>query len=72
MDYTVHEILQARILEWVAVPTGDLSKPRDWTQVSSIVGRFFTSWDTGEALKETIIAMFKTMLVFLQDTELTI
>jgi len=28
MDYTVHEILQARILEWVAVPfRGDLPNP---------------------------------------------
>ena len=73
MDYTVHEILQARILEWVAIPFSRVSfQPRDWTHVSSIVGRFFTSWATGEALKETVIAMFKTMLVFLQDTELTI
>ena len=28
MDYTVHEILQARILEWVAFPSpGDLPNP---------------------------------------------
>ena len=28
MDYTVHGILQARILEWVAVPSpGDLPNP---------------------------------------------
>ena len=34
MDYTVHGILQARILEWVASPfsTGS-SQPRDQTQV---------------------------------------
>ena len=51
MDYTVHGILQARILEWVAVPfsTGS-SQPRDRTQVSHIAGRFFTSWATKEAL----------------------
>ena len=50
MDYTVHGILQARILEWVAVPfsTGS-SQPRDWTQVSHIAGRFFTSWHTRKA-----------------------
>ena len=36
-DYTVHEILQARILEWVAFPfTRRPSQPRDQTQVSSI------------------------------------
>ena len=44
MDYTVHGILQARILEWVAFPfSKGSSQPRDRTQVSSIVGRFFTS-----------------------------
>jgi len=42
-------ILQARILEWVAMPssTGSL-QPRDWTQVSCIAGGFFTIWATGE------------------------
>ena len=50
MDYTVHEILQARILEWVAFPfSRGSSQPRDRTQVSHIAGRFFTSWDTKEA-----------------------
>ena len=44
IDYIVHGILQARILEWVAVPfSGGSSQPRDPTQVSHIVGRFFTS-----------------------------
>ena len=42
--YTVHGILQARILEWVAVPFSRGSTPlRDQTQVSHIAGRFFTS-----------------------------
>ena len=51
MDYTVHGILQARILEWVAFPFSRGSpQPRDQTQVSCIVGRFFTSWATREAL----------------------
>ena len=45
MDYTVHGILQARILEWVAFPFSRLSsQPRDQTQVSRIAGGFFTSW----------------------------
>ena len=44
MDYTVHGILQARILEWVAVPfSRGFSQPRDRTQVSRIAGRLFTS-----------------------------
>ena len=50
MDYTVHGILQARILEWVALPFSmGSSQPRDWTQVSCITGGFFTSWTTREA-----------------------
>ena len=50
MDYTVHGILQARILEWVAFPfSRGSSQPRDWTQVSLTAGRFFTSWATWEA-----------------------
>ena len=44
MDYTAHEILQARILEWVAFPfSRGSSQPRDQTQVSCIAGGFFTS-----------------------------
>ena len=43
-------ILQARMLEWAAVPSSrGFSKPRDWTQISRIAGRFFTSWATMEA-----------------------
>ena len=50
MDYTVHGILQARILEWVAFPfSRGFSQPRDQTQVSFIAGRFFTSWASREA-----------------------
>ena len=51
MDYTVHGILQARILEWVAFPfPRGSSQPRDQTQVSHITGRLFTSCATREAL----------------------
>ena len=52
MDYSlpgsyVHGILQARILEWVAIPfSRGSSQPRDQTQVSCIAGRFFTVWAT--------------------------
>ena len=52
MDYTVRGILQTRILEWVAIPfSRGSSQPRDWTQVSCIAGRFFTSWAIREAFK---------------------
>jgi len=51
MDYSlpgfsVHGILQARILEWGAIPFS-----RDQTQVSYITGRFFTVGATREAPK---------------------
>ena len=46
---SVHGILQARILEWVAMPSSrGSSLPRDWTQVSCTSGGFFTSWTTRE------------------------
>jgi len=47
MDYT--GILQAGILEWVAIPFSRASsQPRDGTQVSLIAGGFFTSWEARE------------------------
>ena len=39
--------LQAGILEWVAISfSRGPSRPREWTQVSHIAGRFFTIWAT--------------------------
>ena len=50
VDYTVHGILQARMLEWAAFPCSrGSSQPRDRTQVSRIAGGFFTSWAIKEA-----------------------
>ena len=47
---SVHEIFQARIPDWIAIPfsTGS-SQPRNWTRVSYTAGRFFTIWATREA-----------------------
>ena len=42
-------MLQARILEWVAMPSSrGSSRPRDQTQVSHIAGGLFTVWVTRE------------------------
>ena len=50
IDCTVHGILQARTLEWVAIPfSRGSSQPSDQTQVSFIAGGFFTSLATKEA-----------------------
>ena len=41
---SAHGILQARILEWVAIPfSKGFSQPRDRIPVSCIAGRFFTT-----------------------------
>ena len=46
-------ILQARILEYIAMPSsGASSQPRDQSQVSCIAGGFFTIWATREALRK--------------------
>ena len=58
MDYSlpgssVHGILQARILEWVAVSfSWGSSQPRDQTQVSCIAGGSFTIWPTACQCRE--------------------
>ena len=46
---SVHGILQARIVEWVAIPfSRGSSHPRGRTVASCITGRFFTTEPTGE------------------------
>ena len=72
MDYTVHGILQARILEWVAVPfSRGSSQPRDWTQVSLIAGGFFTSWATREALRlRSLLGRLLVSQIFLVSDDL--
>ena len=55
MDYTVHGILQARILEWVAFPFSSRSSPpRNQTGVSCIAGGFFTNWALREAQSHSL------------------
>jgi len=50
MDYTVHGILQARILEWAAFLYSRVSsQTRDQAQASNIEDGFFTSCATREA-----------------------
>ena len=54
-DSSVHGILQARILELVAIPfSRGSSWPRDQTWVSCTAGGFFTIWATKEALWTTL------------------
>ena len=49
-----------RILERVTYPfSRGSSQPRNWTGVSCIAGRFFTSWSTREALNTSNILDYK-------------
>ena len=48
--FSVHGILQPRILEWVAIPLSRESfQPRDGMWVSWITGKFIIIWTTREA-----------------------
>ena len=50
---SVHVILQARILEWVAIPfLKESSHPMHWTWVSCIAGGFFIVWAIRIALSD--------------------
>ena len=70
VDYTVHGLLQARILEWVAFPfSRGPSQPRDRTQVSCIAGGFFTSWSTREAQLSFIIFLSLSILWIIVDLQ---
>ena len=51
---SIHGILQARILEWGAIPfSKEYFQPRNWTWTSGIAGKFFTIW----AIKETLFVV---------------
>ena len=65
---SIHGILQARILEWVAISfSKGSSRPRDWTWVSCLVGRRFNLWATREAPHAS-----KVMLKILQTSTWTV
>ena len=65
---SVHGILQARLLEWVATP---FSRVCSWcryqTQVSCIVGRFFTIWATKEA-QSHCLSIHSTIMSWVYNT----
>ena len=62
----VHEILQARILEWVAfLFSRGSSQSRDQTQVSCIAGRFFTSQPQGKPKNTGVGSLSVLQWIFL-------
>ena len=53
---SVHEIIPARLLEWVAISFSKGSSPtRDGTHVSCIVGGFFTTEPLGKPISRGLI-----------------
>ena len=53
---SVHGVLQASILAWIAIPFSRGSPwPRDQTQVSHVAGRFFTVWAVRDILIKIIL-----------------
>ena len=68
---SVHGVLQARILEWVAISFSRVSSwPKDWTWVSHIAGRFFTIWTTRKASGYTHLWVYYELLLWSDDTGL--
>ena len=58
---SIHRILQARILEWVAISfSRGSSQPRNRTQVSHTAGRFFTVW----AMRKARIYAYMGSIIF--------
>ena len=72
---SVHGILQARILEWVAMPSSrGSSQPRDQTCTSmslALVGRFFTTRTTWEAhfleYQEPLLLILVWLIIILKN-----
>ena len=62
-DSSVHTILQARILEWVAISfSRGSSPPRGWTHISCFVRWFLYHWATREAHDWYCITILKYIL----------
>ena len=59
MDFSVHEALQAKILEWVAISfSRGSSQPRDRATSLALAGRFFTTEPPGKPTKHSGISDF--------------
>ena len=67
---SIHEIFQARILEWVAMPSSRGSSwLRDWTCISYIAGRFFTAESLGSPQNESNGSQMPSVEVEGKETE---
>ena len=62
MDYMVHGILQARILQWVLFLLQGIFPTQGLNQVSRIAGRFFISWATREHFTNAKVLILKCII----------
>ena len=68
-----HEILQARILEWVAISfSRGSSQPSDGTRVSCVAGGWFTCWATREAQNENEKSKQLLDISFVSGSEISV
>ena len=66
-------ILQARILEWVAMPSSrGSSQSREQTQVSHTAGGFFTIWATGKPMDTGVSSLSLLQGIFLTSDQIQI
>ena len=66
MEYTIHGILQARTLEWVAFPFSKRSsQPRDQTKVSCIAGGFLLAEPQGKTKNTGVCSLSLLQQIFL-------
>ena len=62
MDYTIHGILQARTLEWVAFPfSRGSSQPRDRTKVSALQADSLPAEPQGKPNTQAVHFMFQVL-----------
>ena len=67
-DSSLYGILQAKILEWTAIPfSRGSSRTEAWTWVSCIVGRFFTVWATRAAIINYVLCLVAQSCLTLSD-----
>ena len=68
-DSPVHGILEARLLEWVAIRfSRGSSWPRDRTWVSCIARKYFTIWGTRQAHRRyDMIYLLRRRYIFIKD-----
>ena len=68
-DSPVHGILEARLLEWVAIRFSRGSFwPRDRTWVSCIASKYFTIWGTRQAQRRyDMIYLLRRRYIFIED-----